>query len=372
MIMKNKKRFILVASSMLIVVSAFAQNEEAKKDAQEAIAAAAQVINATPRAEVEPPKPKYWTQSLMTRVNFDQTSLTNWKAGGLNNSTLNGYIDANAKYAKDKTFWNNRLQLDYGFIYQQGRPFIQKNTDRIYLESKWGRRATEKMNYTANFDFRSQFSDSWNYVIPKSDGEHEPTKKDWMNARSLKSGFLSPANVHLGLGMDWTPNPKTKWLAVNFSPLTGGFTIVANEILRYTNGMKRKQAFSDAELYPYEVKDGSGTVIETHGDYFRAAKFELGASLKVDLNLKINQNLTYASQLLLFSDYLDNPQNLRVNWDNRINWVLAKHFTLSLSTFLIYDDNVRIVTEDHPAGTRSVQFKELLGFGFTYTFPSAK
>ena len=144
MIMKNKKRFILVASFMLIAASAFAQNEEAKKDAQEAIAAAAQVINATPRAEVEPPKPKYWTQSLMTRVNFDQTSLTNWKAGGLNNTTLNGYIDANAKYAKDKTFWNNRLQLDYGFIYQQGRPFIQKNTDRIYWKPNGDARRPKK------------------------------------------------------------------------------------------------------------------------------------------------------------------------------------------------------------------------------------
>lgn len=363
---------LAVAGLFACAMPAFAQTEDVKKDVQGAVAAAAHAINATPEAKVEPPKPKYWNRSLLTQINFNQTSLTNWKAGGINNITLKGYIDGKADYAKGKTFWNNRLQLDYGFLCQDGRPFIQKNTDRIYLESKWGHKATDRLNYSAQFNFRSQFTDSYKYVTPKVSGDNEPTKSDWLSARRLQSGFLSPANVNIGLGIDWIPDPKTKWLVVNFAPLTGGFTIVTNEMLRSSYSMKRKSAFEDEAAFPYQVKDASGAVIATHGEYYRPSKFEFGASLKVDLNLKINKNFTYSSQLLLFSDYLDHPQNLRVNWDNRINWQLAKYFTFSLSTFLIYDDNVLIITQDHPDGFRTTQFKELLGFGFTYSFPVKK
>lgn len=367
-----KQIFCVAAAAFLAGAPVCAQTEDVKQNVQDAVAAAAQAINATPEEKVVPPKPKYWNRSLLTQVNFNQTSLTNWKAGGINNITLKGYIDGNANYAKDKSFWNNRLQLDYGFLYQADHPFIQKNTDRIYLESKWGHKATDKMNYTANFDFRSQFSDSYKYMTPKVAGDGEPTKSDWLGARRLQSGFLSPANIRLGLGIEWMPKPENKWLVVNFSPLTGGFTIVTNELLRASYGMKRKNAFEDEKAFPYEVKDASGAVIAQHGEYFRSSKFELGASLKIDLNLKINRNFTYGSQLLLFSDYLDHPQNVRVNWDNRIKWLLTKYFTFTIDTFLIYDDNVRISTEGNPDGFRTTQFKEMLGFGFAYTFPVKK
>lgn len=363
---------IAAAALVFLPEPASAQQDTTKKDVRSAVAAAATAINATPETVAPAPRPVYWAKSMVTRINFDQTKLTNWKAGGINNVTLNAYIDANANYAKDKTFWNNRLQLDYGFIYQEGHPFIQKNTDRIYFESKWGHRATERLNYSAQFNFKSQFTKSYDYVTPKSDGENEPTKADWMAARKLRSGFMAPANVNVALGVDWVPNPKNKWLVVNFAPLTGGFTIVSNESLRKTNGMKRKKAYEDEDAYPYQVKDGAGNIVSTHGEYYRAAKFEFGSQLKVDLSLRINQNFTYGSQLLLFSDYLDNPQNIRVNWDNRVSWLLAKYFTFSISTFLIYDDNVFIVSDKRPDGSREIQFKELVGFGFTYTFPVKK
>jgi len=65
--------------------------------------------------------------------------------------------------------------------------------------------------------------------------------------------------------------------------------------------------------------------------------------------------------LVLFSDYLDHPQNLRVNWDNKIAWQIAKYFKLGFSTWLIYDPIVLI------DGVQRVQFKEFTSFTFTYT-----
>ena len=98
--------------------------------------------------------------------------------------------------------------------------------------------------------------------------------------------------------------------------------------------------------------------------------------IKIDGKLQINDNFKYTSQLVLFSDYLDNPQNIRVNWDNRFDWKIAKYFSLTVTTNLIYDDKVMVKTEKilekYPEGRKMVQFKESLAFGFSYTIASRK
>jgi hypothetical protein len=75
---------------------------------------------------------------------------------------------------------------------------------------------------------------------------------------------------------------------------------------------------------------------------------------------------------VLFFNYLDDkPQVPRVNWDNRISWKIAKYFTLTFTTNLIYDDDVMIKNdkdvEQYPNGKARVQLKESLGIGFVYT-----
>ena len=67
----------------------------------------------------------------MTNVNFIQNSFTNWAKGGYNNYALSAYIDGKADWKKDEMYWNNRLQLDYGFLYSDDKPLMQKNKDRI-------------------------------------------------------------------------------------------------------------------------------------------------------------------------------------------------------------------------------------------------
>ncbi len=223
------------------------------------------------------------------------------------------------------------------------------------------------MNYSAQFNFRSQFSDGFNYPVPKkpaevADEDWDPGKREWKDARVKKSGFLSPAYTNIALGIDWVP---TKWLTVNLAPLTGGFVITTDEELRKANGMERKKEYRDLEAYPDNL-----------GEYYKSARFEFGAQLKIDAKLKVNDNFAYSTQLVLFSDYLDKPQNVRVNWDNRIDWKIAKYFSLTLTTNLIYDDKVMVKTdkilEKYPDGKKMIQFKESLAFGFSYTIASRK
>ena len=348
------KKLLLSIAALAAIVPAFAQ------DAQEAAAKAAAALTAAQDVPEVVKKPVYWTESILTNINFTQTSLTNWVAGGYDNYTLTANIDANANYLKDKMKWNNRLQLDYGFLYSEDKPLFQKNKDRIYFESKWGfATPVQHLDYSASFDFKTQFDNNYTYKTPATSTDTEgnviePTTDDWKAARVLKSGFFAPAYINLGLGLDWTP---TKWLSVNFAPVTGSIVAVDIPDLRKTYGMA--------------LKDGIETA--TSGDDYRSMRFAFGAQLKADAKFVINDNLNYTTQLVLFTDYLNQPiTHTRINWDNKVFWKIAKYFALTFSTNMIYDPEVIVTLEDSTEVQSAVQFKEFFEFGFTYTFSPRK
>ena len=161
-----KKSVVLICAIALC----FAQMLSAQEltDAQKAaIAAAAAAVDA-PEVVPEEVKPDYWTESLKTNIKYGQTTLTKWAAGGDTTVTLQAFVDGNANYKKDDLFWNNRLQLDYGFVYASSKPILQKSDDRIYLESKLGYKNAEMKNiyFSANYDFKSQFTTGYDYLTP--------------------------------------------------------------------------------------------------------------------------------------------------------------------------------------------------------------
>ena len=340
--------------SILVVCASLSASAQ-MSDAQKAAAEAAKTITATPETAPKVEKPKYWTTSLKTQINIGQTQLTNWAAGGDNTVSMAAFIDGNANWKKNDMFWNNRLQLDYGFLYASSKPILQKNTDRIYLESKWGYKTPSMKNFyfSANYDFKSQFSNTYDYPTPtvKKDGSafedgYVPVAADWKKARVLKSGFLAPAYTNIALGIDYTP---TKWLSVNFAPLTGGFVIVKDKSLRESYSMEKTES----------------------GEY-KAAKFEFGAQIKADVKVNVNDNFSYSTQVVLFANYLAIKHCPRINWDNRIDWKLAKYFSLTLTTNLIYDDTIMIADKEGNNPKARVQFRESLAFGFTYTIANKK
>ena len=346
-----KRYFALIA---LLAGMAF---NAAAQDAQTAAAEAAAALAAAPEAEVPVPEPSYWDKSVKTNITFAQTSLKNWAAGGFDNVSLAAYVDANANYAKDKLKWTNRLQLDYGFLYSEDKPIMQKIKDQIYFQSNGALDTPVKnLYYSADFSFKTQFGNNYTYGTP---AVADPSRQDWKDARVLKSGLFAPAYVTLGLGIKWTPKP---WFTANFAPLTGGFVVVDDPLLRKAYGMELHSRYADMDPAPDQVENYM----------YRSSRFEFGAQLKAEAKVKINDNFEVNSQLVLFSNYLKNPQNLRVNWDNRIFWKLAKYFTATFSTSTIYDDTIRISNDDHPNGYRTVQYKHIFEFGFTYTIASKK
>lgn len=265
--------------------------------------------------------PKYWTNGLKTQIGVSQVSLTNWAEGGEANVALNAYIDGHANYEKDKMIFENRLKLSYGFIqsFAEGTPYkeqFKKSDDRIQLDSKWGWQVYDRLYVSALFDFRTQFT---------------PTYDD---NSALQSKFMAPGYFSIGAGINYKP---FNFLSFNISPVTGNFVVVTEEALRETYG---------------------NAIDET-------VRAELGAQIKMDIKYTY-KTFSVGSYLTLFSDYLNNPQNIQVRWDFEAGLSLGKFFTLTLRTNLIYDDNIRIDNGNGNPVPR-VQFKEIMSLGFTYT-----
>ena len=327
------KRFILALGALGLWASAFAQD-----DAQQAAAEAAAAFVEAPETEAPAPKPQYWKASSVFDLGFNQTYLSSWAAGGFNNVALAAGLDAKAEYTKDLINWSNRLQLQYGFIWSQDKEnILQKSNDRIYLESKlaYKTKAESKWNWTASYDFRSQFSNTYNGYSQKEDGS-------WIvDEAKLKSGFISPAYNNLALGIEWKP---VDWFNVNISPLTGSLVLCQIPALRKAYGMKLKDPDNEASDYSSYL-------------------IQFGASVKANAKFALNDVFNYETQLVLFTDYLNRPflQN-RVNWDNKITWQIAKNFKIGFDTWMIYDPIVEI---DGVKG--KVQFKDFLAINFTYT-----
>ena len=180
-----------------------------------------------PEIEYVPkPPPKYWSNGILTQVNFSQVALANWADGGGNSVALSAYLDMKANYAKGAMFWENRLQLGYGFV-QAIDDIYKKSDDKIILDSKWGYKAIEKLFLSAIFNFKTQFTPGFKYPSQKGD------------PYILQSVFMSPGNITLGLGADYKPFSS---LSINFAPLTGNLVIVENESLRTKYGNDENEA----------------------------------------------------------------------------------------------------------------------------------
>ncbi len=333
------KRLLAILAGCLISGAACLR---AQDDVQKALAAAATALQEAPQAEQAVERPQHWTNSMQFDLGTSNTSLWSWAAGGYNTLTLSLGLDAKANYAKDLVSWNNRLQLQYGFLWSEDKDnLLQKSNDLMYLESRlaYKIRKDSKLNYTASFDFRSQFSDSYDSYKQGEDGKWSGT---------LKSGLLAPAYTNIAFGMEWTPND---WFNVNIAPFTGGFTICTIEELRKKYGMKLREEGLDNNV----------------GANYNSALFQFGAQIKLNFKTSINDNFRYETQLVLFTDYLNSPFKYnRINWDNKFSWQVAKYFKVGLNTWMIYDPIVLI------DGKQRIQFKEFFSINFTYLISNKK
>ena len=284
--------------------------------------------------------PNGWRTGGIININFSQVSLTNWSAGGENSVSLNGIIALSARYKKDHHTWDNFLEVGYGFL-KAGNGSSQKTDDKFDFTTKYGREIKNSPWYlSALLNFKTQMLPGYNYP----------------NDTLEISNFLAPAYLLGGIGLDYRPNDN---FSAYISPATAKITIVNDQQLADA-GMfgVEKAVYNDNGL---KTKDGE-LLLEQYGAYVR-----------VIWKQDVMENIKFLTKLELFSNYIESPQNVDVNWEFLLNLKVNKFISATLSTQLMYDDDIDILIDNNgdgiidEAGPR-VQFKEVLGIGLNYKF----
>jgi hypothetical protein len=267
-----------------------------------------------------------WKEGGTFFINIAQTSLTNWAAGGNNSVAINGIASLFANYKKGKSVWDNYLDIGYGLMKQgKGEDFV-KTDDKFDLLSKYGQHAFRSWYYSALLNFRTQLTNGYNYPDD-----------------SVISALLAPAYLLGALGLDYKPNDVfTAFIA----PVTIKITIVNDQVL--------------ADAGAFGVDAG------------KKVRGEFGGYVRLAYKKDVVENVNFATKIDFFSNYLHNPQNIDVNWEALVAMKITKYIAASLSTQLIYDDDITVLEELDDGGTKAVksrvQFKEILGIGFTVKF----
>jgi len=267
----------------------------------------------------------HWKLGGVNSLTFSQVSFTNWASGGENSYTLNGLINLHANYKEGRNSWENSLDMGYGVVKQASRD-VRKSDDRLELMSKYGYKTSSNWYYTASLNFKTQFAQGYTY------NEEEGTKRQI-------SDFMAPAYSLLSLGMDYKPNDA---FSLMISPLTGKTTYVLDDSL-----------------------SNQGAFGVDPGEKIRN---ELGGFVKLTYNKDIWENVTFNTKLDLFSNYLENPENIDISWEVLISMKVNDYLSANINTQLIYDDNIHYINKEGQDMGPRIQFKEVFGAGFTYKF----
>lgn len=264
---------------------------------------------------------KTWTIKGENTFLINQSSFSNWAAGGINSLAGNLIFNYDFNYKKDKWSWDNKVLAAYGQTFQKETDW-RKNDDRFAINSLLGYQAAEKWLYTFFLNFNTQFANGYEY--------------DGKNIVDTISKSFAPAYLSFGPGIAYKASDNFR---VNLSPAAARFIIVGDKSLR--------------PLYSVDVDKWS--------------RNEFGASLDAYYKVKLMENIALENILKLYSNYLQDPQNVDVDYTANLSMQVNKLISVNAAAQLIYDDNIDVPKSDGTKGP-GLQVRQVLGAGVTYKF----
>ena len=281
-----------------------------------------------------PPDSLIWKKGGDISLSFTQTDFSNWAAGGEKSISFSSSSNLFANYKKNKMIWENNAFLAYGIIKAGDRDPV-KNSDQINIGSRVGYQMAKNWYYTAALLGKTQFAHGYKY-----------SSSDTI----YTSNFLAPAYLFLSLGLDYKPSST---LSISFAPAMGKATFVRSndQTVLLSSGLSQ-ELIDDGKKSRYEF--GGGIVFNLNGSYF-------------------SKKVTYSSQLELFTNYFEKPQNIDIVWDFQFRIALTKYVSAGVRINMIYYDNQKTFIKNKQTGElephgAKLQVKEYFEIGLFYAF----
>jgi hypothetical protein len=271
--------------------------------------------------------PDGWSSEGKFQLLFNQSAFNaEWTGGGTSSMAANLVLDYSLNYRKGNLTWDNKFLANYGLTKLKGDEFTRKTSDRLEINSILGKQMENSNWYYSFFtNFRTQFSKGYVYSQDQETG---------LPVRRETTHFISPAYLQFGPGMMWK---KSEDFWFNLAPATARFIFVDPD-------------FTSTPGYV----DGSYYGVDTN----KSSRFELGASVSSYFKYEVMTNVTMEHNLSLYSNYLDQPENIDIDYLLNLDMGINKYLSANLIFQAIYDDNI----------VGAFQVREVFGAGFTYTF----
>lgn len=273
---------------------------------------------------VEPPR-KNWLHTFNVSLQLSQAYVSsNWYQGG--NSYVAGLfgflwnVDLNTVFHPNLLFQSS-LQYKLAVNSNPKGSLHKYNTsqDLFQYNLKTGLKAFNHWFYSLNLLFQTQLFNSY--------------PEDSLNRTS---SLLSPGTLNIGLGMTYTLVKKGANFSVSISPLAYNLkTCIAKDI----------------DHLQFNIQPNRKTVSE------------IGSSAEANLTWNFNQNISWKSRLFLFTDY----SYFLADWENTFNFQLNKFLSTQIYLHPRFDSSSEMVPR-----WRYWMFREILSFGISYTFATAK
>lgn len=267
--------------------------------------------------------------SRKASIGLDLAQLINinpYVGAGSNRLGLGGAINYKANYKEGLFSWNNDLLFNVSVQRIGSGNLSGSSSEKIPFE-----KALDMVVLNTNFSYLVKEASPWAYSLDlglrtQLLGSYidSATNKIYLKDldidpyhTKLVSKLFSPALITLAPGIKYS---KDKKFQLFFSPIAGQLLIISD------------QEIANLGVHGTKLRKGSATEYET-------SKFALGALAKAIYSNTYFGKLNVTSELSLFSDYLDNPQNIDVVWMNNYSVELFKGFNVGLRLDLFYDDN---------------------------------
>ena len=258
-----------------------------------------------------------WKKSGTFTFLFNQSAFNNeWLGGGTSNLAGNLGLNYDINHNTATTVWDNKLIVAYGITKLKNQD-ITKSDDRLEFTSLYGKKiGTGYWFYSGFLNFRTQMDSGFDAVTGNK-----------------STHFFSPAYLQAGPGMLWKRSANLK---VNIAPATSRLIFVHKE---FTSTLPVGASY-------FGVKPNE------------TSRFEFGAAVNGYYKLNLMENISMENILNLYSNYLDKPQNIDIDYQMNLVMKINKYMSANIAFQAIYDDNA----------ISSVQVREVFGLGVNYGF----